>query len=81
MKKVLIVLAAAALCASCANPTKCKCSVELNLGDANLSAKEQIIEKPEDTKCADIRVEDIKGELGSLNLSKVAKVKCTNYYE
>ena len=81
MKKIFVVLAVAALCASCAKPTKCKCSVELTLGDANLSAKEQIVERPEDMKCSEIKVEDIKGELGSLNLSKVAKIKCVNYNE
>ena len=81
MKKIFYVLAVAALCASCAKSDKCKCSVEVNLGDIKGEAKELIVDKPEDVKCSEIKVDDIKGELGSLNLSKAVTVKCKNYKE
>ena len=81
MKKIFVVLAMVALCASCAKTDKCKCSYQINLGSAELSDKNVVVSRPEEKKCSDIKVEDIKGELGSLNLSKVAKINCVPYNE
>ena len=66
---------------SYAKPDKCKCKFELNAGSLDLSLKDQIIERPEDKKCSQIKIEDIKGEIVSIDLSKIGSIDCVNYQE
>lgn len=66
---------------SCAKPDKCKCEFELNAGSLDLSLSDQIIERPEDKKCSQIKIEDIKGDIVSVDLSKIGSIDCVNYQE
>jgi hypothetical protein len=43
--------------------------------------KDQIIARTDNETCANLKVEDIKGEIISIDLSKVGSIKCVNYYE
>lgn len=79
MKKTIIVLLAVFALSSCAKPDKCKCSFELNTSIIDIELKDQIIQRPEDMNCSQIKVEDIKGDIVSVDLSKVGSVKCVNY--
>lgn len=79
MKKAIIVLLAVFALSSCAKPDKCKCSFELNSSIIDIELKDQIIERPEDMNCSQIKVEDIKGDIVSVELSKIGSVKCVNY--
>lgn len=79
MKKAIIVLLAVFALSSCAKPDKCKCSFELNSSIIDIELKDQIIQRPEDMNCSQIKVEDIKGDIVSVDLSKVGSVKCVNY--
>ena len=79
MKKAIIVLLAVFALSSCAKPDKCKCSFELNSSIIDIELKDQIIQRPEDKNCSQIKVEDIKGDLVSVELSKIGSVKCVNY--
>lgn len=79
MKKAIIVLLAVFALSSCAKPDKCKCSFELNTSIIDIELKDQIIQRPEDMNCSQIKVEDIKGDIVSVDLSKVGSVKCVNY--
>ena len=79
MKKAIIVLLAVFALSSCAKPDKCKCSFELNTSIIDIELKDQIIERPEDMNCSQIKVEDIKGDVVSVDLSKIGSVKCVNY--
>lgn len=81
MKKVLFIVLAVMALSSCAKPDKCKCKFELNAGSLDLSLKDQIIERPEDKKCSQIKIEDIKGEIVSIDLSKIGSIDCVNYQE
>ncbi len=81
MKKILVVLSAAALFASCAKTDKCTCTVELKSENGKVTAKEVTMPRPEDGKCSDIKVSDIKGDFIHINLSNVAKIKCKPLYE
>ena len=81
MKKILILALAVCAVASCAKPTKCKCKFELNSEILDLKLKDQIIERPEDMKCSQIKVEDIKGDIISIDLSKIGSINCVNYQE
>lgn len=81
MKKILILALAVCAVASCAKPTKCKCKLELNSEILNLELKDQIVERPEDKKCSQIKVEDIKGDIISVDLSKIGSIDCVNYQE
>ena len=77
MKKIfigLIIIAGCSLATSCNEPktNKCRCTVKLE----NATIKNQLVFKPEDKKCSKIKVKDLEGKLGSINFSKVAKVKC-----
>ena len=82
MKKLFFAaLAATLLLSSCAKPDKCKCSFELNSDILDIQLKDQIIERPEDMNCSDIKIEDIKGDIVSIDLSKIGKIKCVNYHE
>lgn len=82
MKKFFIAaIAAAALLSSCAKPDKCKCSFELNSDILDIQLKDQIIERPEDMNCSQIKIEDIEGDIISIDLSKIGKIKCVNYHE
>jgi hypothetical protein len=64
---------------SCAKPDKCKCSFELNTSIIDIELKDQIIQRPEDMNCSQIKVENIKGDVVSVDLSKIGSVKCVNY--
>ena len=79
MKKAIIVLLAVFALSSCAKPDKCKCSFELNSDILDIQLKDQIIQRPEDMNCSQIKVEDIKGDIVSVDLSKIGSVKCVNY--
>jgi hypothetical protein len=79
MKKAIIVLLAVFALSSCAKPDKCKCSFELNTSIIDIELKDQIIQRPEDMNCSQIKVEDIKGDIVSVDLSKIGSVKCVNY--
>lgn len=78
MKKTLILLlAAGSLLCSCAKPDKCKCTIKV--GDVTVD--NTIVDRPDDTSCSKIKVEDIKGEVVSIDLSKLASIDCVNYKE
>ena len=79
MKKAIIVLLAVFALSSCAKPDKCKCSFELNTSIIDIELKDQIIQRPEDMNCSQIKVEDIKGDIVSVDISKIGSVKCVNY--
>lgn len=79
MKKAIIVLLAVFALSSCAKPDKCKCSFELNSSIIDIELKDQIIQRPEDKNCSQIKVEDLKGDIVSVELSKIGSVKCVNY--
>ena len=79
MKKAIIVLLAVFALSSCAKPDKCKCSFELKSSIIDIELKDQIIQRPEDKNCSQIKVEDIKGDIVSVELSKIGSVKCVNY--
>lgn len=79
MKKAIIVLLAVFALSSCAKPDKCKCSFELNTSIIDIELKDQIIQRPEEMNCSQIKVEDIKGDVVSVDLSKIGSVKCVNY--
>ena len=81
MKKILILALAVCAVASCAKPTKCKCKFELNSEILDLKLKDQIIERPEDKNCSQIKVEDIKGDIVSIDLSKIGSIDCVNCQE
>lgn len=76
MKKIAILtILAAAMLTSCAKPDKCKCTIKV--GDLTLS--DQIVKRPEDQRCNQVKVEDIKSDLGSINLTEFASIDCVNY--
>lgn len=82
MKKLFFAaIAATLLLSSCAKPDKCKCSFELNSDLLDIELKDQIVQRPEDMNCSDIKIEDIKGDVVSIDLSKIGKIKCVNYHE
>ena len=82
MKKLFFAtIAATLLLSSCAKPNKCKCSFELNSDILDIAVKDQIIQRPEDKNCSQIKLEDVKGDLVSIDISKISKIKCVNYQE
>ena len=82
MKKLFFAaIAATLLLSSCAKPDKCKCSFELNSDVLNIAVKDQIIQRPEDKNCSQIKLEDVKGDVISIDLSKISKIKCVDYQE
>ena len=82
MKKLFFAaIAAILLLSSCAKPDKCKCSFELNSDVLNIAVKDQIIQRPEDKNCSQIKLEDVKGDVVSIDLSKISKIKCVDYQE
>ena len=82
MKKLFFeAIAATLLLSSCAKPDKCKCSFELNSDVLNIAVKDQIIQRPEDKNCSQIKIEDLKGDVVSIDLSKISKIKCVDYQE
>lgn len=82
MKKLFFAaIAATLLLSSCAKPDKCKCLFELNSDILGITMKDQIINRPEDMNCSQIKIEDIKGDIVSVDLSKIGKIKCVNYHE
>ena len=76
-KTVFLLLVAAALLTSCAKSDKCKCTIKV--GDMTL--ENQIIERPADDKCSQLKIEDIKGEVVNIDMSKLATIDCVNYNE
>lgn len=82
MKKMFFVaIAFVGLMSSCTKTDKCKCTIEINTSIIDATLKDQIIIRPSDTKCSEIKIEDIKGELVSIDLSKVGNIKCVNHHE
>lgn len=82
MKKLFFAaIAATLLLSSCSKPDKCKCSFELNSDLLDIQLKDQIIQRPEDMNCSQIKIEDIKGDIVSVDLSKIGKIKCVNYQD
>ena len=82
MKKLFFAaIAATLLLSSCAKSDKCKCSFELNSDILDIAVKDQIIQRPEDKNCSQIKLEDVKGDVVSIDLSKISKIKCVNYQE
>ena len=82
MKKLFFAaIAATLLLSSCAKPNKCMCSFELNSDILDVALKDQVIQRPEDKNCSQIKLEDIKGDVVSIDLSKISKIKCVNYQE
>ena len=77
MKKIFVVLAVAALCASCQNVDKCKCKIETE----NLTIKQTTVYKPEEKKCSEIKIEDVKSGLIDINFSKIGKISCVPFHE
>ena len=45
----------------------------------DIALKDQIIQRPEDMNCSQIKVENFKGDIVSVDLSKIGSVKCVNY--
>lgn len=76
-----VALALVCMMSSCAKPDKCKCTIEITSSLIDATMKDQIIPRPDDATCADVKVEDIKGEIVSIDLSKVGSIKCVNYFE
>lgn len=76
-KTVILILAAAALLTSCAKPDKCKCTIKAG----NVTVDNTIVPRPEDTRCSKLKIEDIKGDIVSIDLSKLASVSCVDYKE
>lgn len=82
MKKLFFVaIALVCMMSSCAKTDKCKCTIEITSSIIDATMKDQIIARPDDETCANLKVEDIKGEIISIDLSKVGSIKCVNYYE
>ena len=78
MKKAFFILIAATLMlASCTKSDKCKCTIKV----ADVILENQIIPRPEDTSCSKIKVEDIKGDIVGIQLTKLATVDCVNYHD
>lgn len=76
-KTIFLLIAAAGLLCSCAKPDKCKCTIKV--GDVTVD--NTIVDRPDDTSCSKLKVEDIKGEIVSIDLSKLASIDCVNYKE
>jgi hypothetical protein len=53
----------------------------LNSDILDIALKAQIIQRPEDKNCSQIKLEDVKGDVVSIDLSKIGKIKCVNYQE
>ena len=82
MKKLFFVaIALVCMMSSCAKTDKYKCTIEITSSIIDATMKDQIIARPDDETCANLKVEDIKGEIISIDLSKVGSIKCVNYYE
>ena len=79
MKKFFIVALAVLALSSCAKPDKCK--FELNSSVLDIELKDQIIARPTDKSCGQIKVEDVKGEIVSIDFSKIGSIKCVNYQD
>ena len=76
MKKAFFILIAATLMlASCTKSDKCKCTIKV--GD--ITVDNQIVPRPEESKCSQLKVEDIDGELIDIDLSNLATIDCVNY--
>ena len=78
MKKAIFLLFTAALMlTSCAKSDKCKCTVKV--GD--MTVENQIVTRPDDKSCSEIKIGDIDGEVLDIKLSNLASIDCVNYTE
>lgn len=78
MKKMFFILLGATLMlASCAKSEKCKCT--FTVGDMTL--KDQIVARPDDTSCGKIKVEDVDGQYIDIHFTKLTSISCVNYNE
>ena len=76
-KTIFLLLSATLLLSSCTKSDKCKCTVKV--GDLTLD--NQIVERPEDKSCSEIKVDDIDGDILDIKLSNLASIDCVNYSE
>ena len=76
-KAIFLLLSATLLLSSCTKSDKCKCTVKV--GDLTLD--NQIVERPEDKSCSEIKVDDIDGDILDIKLSNLASIDCVNYSE
>ncbi len=86
MKKLFFTaVAVMALLSSCEKPNKCKCEFTLKPSFLDLEVKldDQIIERPEDKNCSQIKLEDVDLFSGAVtvDVSKLGSIKCVNYHE
>lgn len=82
MKKLFFAaIALVCLMSSCESTDKCKCTIEINSSLIDATLKDQIVNRPTDVKCSEIAIEDIEGDIVSIDLSKVGSIKCVNYQE
>lgn len=80
MKKTFILLFAAAALLSACTTEQCKCTIEVSVAGISTTT-EQVIDRPSDTSCSKIKVEDVGNEFVSVNLSQVASIKCVNHHD
>ena len=76
-KTIFLLLSATLLLSSCTKSDKCKCTMKV--GDLTLD--NQIVERPEDKSCSEIKVDDIDGDILDIKLSNLASIDCVNYSE
>ena len=81
MKKLFIIALAVLALSSCAKPDKCKCKFELNSSVLDIELKDQIIARPTDKSCGQIKVVVVKGEFVSIDFSMFGSVKCGIYQD
>lgn len=80
MKKTFILLLAAVALLSACTAEQCKCKIEVSVAGISTTT-EQVIDRPSDTSCSKIKVEDVGNEFVSVNLSQVASIKCVNHHD
>ena len=76
-KTIFLLLSATLLLSSCTKGDKCKCTMKV--GDLTLD--NQIVERPEDKSCSEIKVDDIDGDILDIKLTNLASIDCVNYSE
>ena len=54
-----------------------KPSRTIKVGD--ITVDNQIVPRPEESNCSQLKIEDIDGEIIDIDLSKLATVDCVNY--
>lgn len=80
MKKTALLLFAAVALLSACTAEQCKCKIEVSVAGITTST-EQVIDRPSDTSCSKIKIEDIENDIVSINLSQVASIKCVNHHD